>query len=324
MARSSSGFAGQAARNALLKYAPQREALQEALQTAQQTYGSTVKASRANARLTKGAINEAIPATRDIYKRADAAQQPGVTLLSSLLGNLHGVSDAQKGGNAAEVQQQLANLISQRAGAESRLQREGVAAQAGAQFAESSARGSLQNTIANLVSKNGRLSAQQGAAASAEADNLANQALDREQRENASIRSTGQKETASERAATAKGAAAATKAAKTGAVKWLTQTQHNAAKDKIQTLRQYIGSLRFHNHLTYAQAYDRILKGSPAIKNGTEVIEPARKPEADNGLTRAAADLAYFGGVGEGTVGRLHGERYAIKELGYPVYRPKK
>lgn len=335
-------WAGQAAQDAMLKFAPQRTSLAEALQTAKETYGQTVQAGNSTATLTKQATERAKPAIGQIYSKANSAQQAGVTLLNKDLAGLPGVANQYKADQAGEVQQQLANLLGARSRDESMLHQQGVAAQEGAQFNQLTARQALQKTVAGLISKSNTTSQEQGSFAATEAEKLAHEAETLEQRETASKRTAGTSEANSKR--TASTSEANSKRSQAGAeardlrkygtgggVKPLSTAQQNSGAGLIAQIRHYAGELGG-GTTPRAELVQLLSEGQPQSSharvvtiNGKQVTEhipvpkiPSFKPDV---LMSAGVDLAEKGSLSASTWSRLEKAGYNAGSLGFKKYQ---
>jgi hypothetical protein len=345
MAPSINRFASQAAQDALLKFAPVKGSLAEALQQAKEAYGSTVSAGNSTARLTEQAAKAQEPAIRQIYKGANAAQNAGVTLVNQQLANLPGVTNQYKAEQAAEAQTQLANLLGSKTRDEAMLHQSGVAAREGAQFNQTNARQALQRTLTSLLAKSNTTAQEQGAFAATETEKLAHEAEVLEQRERASERTANTSTENSKRSTStsrqnaieghrvseANSLRAHPGAA--GGVKLLSTAEMNKGATTLDAIRNYAKGLAAKG-LTRGQLVAELSNGSPAqsvgvnaagkpVKEGEKASQhikvaavPAYKPDV---LMSAALDEVLMGGISKGTVNRLHNAGYSVKALGLRV-----
>jgi hypothetical protein len=319
-------WASQAAQDALLRYNPQRTALAQQIREAGESYGNTVRAARVTGQETQRAAQRALPAIAKAYSAANAAEQPGATLVSQELA-APGVNPNLRAGASAEVQQAIANLASMRQSGEQTMIDRGVRGREGAQFAQLNAQNTLQRALSQLFSKGQTISQEQGAFAQSEAEKLAHEAETLEQRERASQRTAasakeGHQVTERGQNMTAR-TARENREAKEGkgsgkgytapGVKELTVAEHNKARDTIEQIRKEAYEIRGEKQ-NYNQA-----KGDLETPIKTKAF--SRSAYANNGLLKAGLDLAYFGGIGTGTLKQLHQEGFSIGKLGYPVYR---
>jgi hypothetical protein len=328
-----SRWASQAALDTLLRFNPQRQQLAEQIKEAQQNYGAQVSAGRTTAKETEASVQRALPLLSQAYSAAGAAAQPGATLVSQALAALP-ASDAQYRTNqAAMAAQTVANLAKAGASARTTMLERGTRAREGAQFSQLSAQQTLAKTLQQLFGKQRGLSEEAGAFAQSEAEKLAHEAETLEQRETASKRTAasaeaghktterGQNITAQtaregreQKAREAKGKPGAKQTAP--GVKEATPDQTNKAREDIEKMRHEAYYVRrMGQNMNYEQA-------NQALQNNVKTKAFTRAGYANSGKLRAALDLAYFGGVGEGAIGQLHGEGYGLGRLGYPRYEP--
>jgi hypothetical protein len=323
-----SRWARQAALDTVLRFNPQRQALSEQIAQAKQTYGATVKAGRGTAQETEASVKRALPLLTQAYSGAGAAMQPGVSLVSQQLAALPPEAAQYRANQAASAQTMLANLAQAGAAAKAQMLERSTRAREGAQFSQQSAQRVLSETLKQIFGRQQALQGEAGAFAQSEAEKLANEAEGRrvtERGQNLTAASAragrrvterGQNITA-QTAREGREAKAADKAAKEakerakGKGEWLTPVEHNKARDEIETIRNlafgYRGQKQNYNQAK--QILETKLKNRPAYPY--------------SGRLKAGLDLAYFGGVGTGTAGLLHGEKLNLGKLGYPIYRPQ-
>lgn len=327
MAPSSGRWRNRAALDAALKFGPQRTALHEAAEEAQNNYRQTVRSGNSAAQQTRLAAANAQPQVEHAYAGAGAAQSAGATLVSKALAGLPGVADQFKGDQASEVQQQIANLAAARARDLGLLQQQGVAAQAGAQFNQQNARSSLAQALGQLVRKSQSLAGEQGDFTAAESDKLQAEAEKLAQSERQSTRTAStsranskegnaQQERASERSAATSRANSREHgkggSATVNGVKILTGGEHAKARGLIAAQQGLAGKLFAHG-LERQQVRQELERGAKP-KNAPQIPRYA----ADE-LMAAALDNAQFGHITRGTLGRLHAAGYSVKELGLTV-----
>lgn len=348
-APSANRFASQAAQDALLKFAPVKSSLAEALREAKETYGSTVSAGNSTARLTEQAAKAQEPAIQKIYQGANAAQNAGVTLVNQQLANLPGVTNQYKAEQASEAQTQLANLLGAKTRDESMLHQSGVAAKEGAQFNQTNARQTLQKTLTGLLSKSNTTAQEQGAFAATETEKLAHEAETLEQRERASQRSSStsaennQRSTSTSRQNAIEGhktsEANSIRSHPTGpgGVKQLSTSSQDKGASTISEIRNLTKTFA-QTGLSRAEIVKKLSSGRTAqtvavygeTKNGEPITEPkvpgekatnhvkigAIKAYTPDVLMSAALDEVLLGGVQRGNVNRLHNAGYSVKALG--------
>jgi hypothetical protein len=323
----------------MLKFAPQRSSLMAALQQAQETYGSTVRAGNSTAALTQQAAQQALPQIGQIYSKAGAAQQAGTTLLSKDLAGLGSSPslDQYKADQAGEVQQQLANLLGAKTRDEGMLANAGTAAREGAQFNQTQARSVLQKTLQTLLSQGNAAAQEQGSFAATEAEKLAHEAETLQQRERSSERSASTSEANSKRSsATSEADSIRAHPSGAGGVKPLSTAQINAGATTVSSIRNYARSLAAKG-LTRAQLVAELSTGSPGqsigvnaagkpVKEGEKALQhikvpavPAYKPEV---LMSAALDEALMGHLSKNTEDRLTRAGYSIKQMGLKPSEP--
>lgn len=327
MAVASSGrWQSRAALDAALKFSPQRSALRESALEARENYANTVGAAKAAATLTQRATMAAKPQIQQIYAGAGAAQQAGTTLVSQALAQLGAGADPFKAAGATESAQQLANLGAASARDQAMLHQQGVAARAGAQFAQTNAQATLQKAIRAIFSKNQSLGAEQGAFAASEAENLAHEAEKLEQSERQSQRTAAtsranavegnaQQERGSQRTAQT----AREKAAAKGTKPYLqSPDKQQQAASRIDTLKA-LAEAGFKEGHNRGQVLSELTTDRPSLKLGTGGTLPGRKGYAPDVLMSAALDVAEFGGVSQHTLQRLHERGYSVQHIGVPV-----
>lgn len=328
-------FLSQAAQDAILKFAPQRTALSEALQTARENYGSTVHAGNVTAGLTQGAVSRALPRIGQIYSKADSAQQAGTTLLNADLAKLPGVASNYKADQIGEVAQQLSNLLGARSRDEAQLVNTGVQARAGAQFNQTNARAALEKTVAGLISKSNTTSQEQGAFAATEAEKLAHEAETLQQRERASQRTAAS--TAAGHRVTERGQNLTRQSAReahgaggaSGAVKPLTASENAKAGEQLYSILNYAKGFASHG-LGRGEILQKLVSGRAAqtvgvnakgdpVGEGEKAVQhvklgavPQFKPDV---LMSAALDLALGGEISRHTQHRLESAGYNLGAL---------
>lgn len=333
-----SRWASQAALDALLRYNPQRAALREQIREAGENYGNTVRAGRVTAKETEASAQRALPQIAQAYSKADAATGAGATLVSSGLAALPG-QDSYKAGQLGEVQQQIANLAKARASSTTAMLDRGVRAREGAQFSQLNAQSTLTRALQTLFNKGQTLSQEQGAFTQSQAEKLAHEAEGLEQQERASQRSANTSRSNAQLGAstTIRGQNMTAQSSAEGraqkkwehehpnkkgggnetapGVKEQSVQAHNSARSTIETIRREAYEIRGQRR-QYGQAKDYLEHAVP-----TEKGETGRAAHPYNGLLKAGLDLAYYGGLGAGTIKQLHSEGFGVGKLGYPVYK---
>lgn len=324
-----SPWASQAAKDALLKYAPQQSVLQRLMREAEEGYKSTVAGGAGTARETIQSVRESTPAVARIYAGANAAQQAGTSLLGKDLAALPNVANSIKAGSVNEAAQQLANLNASRTQALTDLQGRKVQAAEGAQFAQQNAAGVLRKELTKLFGKSQELAGEQGSFAATEQEKLAHEAEKLQQSERQNLRSVGQREKSSERSAAVRRETAAGRAG--GG--YLKLSEQNEAADTVAAIKELAS--KYASHWQKAgHPYERshlveiLSEGSPSEEVGTgrknsegkEVKEklPAIPAYTPNVLMSAALDVVEHGYLTPGTQQRLQHAGYSVHALGLP------
>src|SRR5215831_16317013 len=171
-----SRWARQAALDTLLRFNPQRQALTEQIAQAKGTYGATVKAGRGTAQETEASVKRALPLLTQAYSGANAAMQPGVSLVSQALAALPPEAAQYRANQAASAQTMLANLAQAGAAAKAQMLERSTRAREGAQFSQQSAQRVLSETLRQIFGRQQALQGEAGAFAQSEAEKLANEA----------------------------------------------------------------------------------------------------------------------------------------------------
>ena len=331
-----SGFASQAAEDAILKFAPVKTSLSEALQTAKENYGSTVAAGNNTATLSARAAQAALPKISEIYKGATAAQNSGATLVSQALANLSPAANLYKGEQAAEVQQELANLMKSKTSDESALVNDQVAAREGAQFNQLNAQQALQKTVAGLISKSHTTAQEQGAFAATEAEKLAQESEKLATSERNNARTTAASEannirtTSTSRANSAEHYGSGPKAT-------TSETTHAASiissirSEAKQLAGEGLNRAALVAELTKATGAKSLTVYGPngeftqpqkTGEKGTHISIPGQKAYAPDVFMSAALDEALGGHLSKNTEDRLVQQGYSIKALGLHPWEP--
>lgn len=195
-------FASEAALASLLKFAPQREALRDLGQEAEQNFGQAVRAGVSAGRLGVQAVGQAIPEVRGIYNRAqtNAANSRGLTNQVLAQGSAprdQGYRDASAMLNQRAEEQ----LQQERASALRNLQAERVAAATGPLFTANAAREQLARELTKIGQKQNQIGLSQGSYAAEEANKLARENRKEEGAEARSLRTLAGEEERSKRTA---------------------------------------------------------------------------------------------------------------------------
>jgi hypothetical protein len=332
-------FASQAKQDAALAFGSKRSALSEALEEAKGQYGSALASGRTSARLTQQAVGHALPSVDKIYAGAQGAQEAAAARTAGVLGSLphDPVLDAYRATQAGEGQTQLTNLLAAGAREHSRLEGLGTAAQAGAQFDESSARNTLQKAVTGILAKKQQVSGEEGLFAASETQKLAREAQEAEAKERQAIRSAETSEAGSirsnetsranaeegnaqqERASKRSAATAGSKARGGLPPGYQTADKQDQAAEKINTIKStaYQRYLKAHPHMTRTELAGRLERGidSKALK----------VPSFNKGpLLNAALDEVEHGFVTRQTVKELHDRGYSVKSLALKTVSPQK
>lgn len=356
-----SRWASQAALDAFLRFNPQKQALQEQIAQANQAYKASVAAGAGTAKDTEASVRASIPALQAAFAQAKAATAPTTTLVSQQLAQLPGDTAQYRANQAAAGQTFLANLAASGASAQKTMLERIPRAREGAQFNQLSAHNQLIQQLGQIFGRQQNLGAEAGAYAQGVAEKLEAEAEGRrvteqghrETRESAREGHQDVRQTAAEnrqqRAETAKEGREAREAiaaegnrnrreiaqekgrgGKSGrgftapGVETQSPDAHNKARDNIENIRREAYEYR-NEHRNYNQAKEDLEHPVPSsVKNKagkTIQTGEGRKAYPYNAQLKAGLDLAYFGGVGEGTAGLLHNEGFGVGRLGYPIYK---
>jgi hypothetical protein len=339
-----SRFADDAALQALVRYGPEETGLKALAQQARADYGVSVRQAQTTGDLTLAAAKEAIPGVAKIYDSAGLAQARTASLVSPELAALTGPGAAtlQRGG-ALEVAQQLGNLRASKASALEDLTTRQVAARQGQQFGVLAARQKFTQDMAKILGQSQGLRQQKGAFTASTLNALEQAALGRAvtkrgqdktaEAAKARVRATkrGQDLSHQDRVASLnQRAAAAAKNTLPGGQKLNTAAMHGRVADQVRSLQAVIQEHKG-DYKSRAELAHDLLVGVPAstLKKGT--IDPnTGKPLAadihDPGIPKApsqlalqaALDIAYNGGVSNGTARALHQRGFSVGVLGLP------
>ena len=336
-----SRFAEDAALQAIVRYEPEESGLKALAQQARADYGVSVRQAQNTGDLTLAAAKEAIPGVAKIYDSAGLDQARTASLVSPELAALTGPAAAvmQRGG-ALEVAQQLGNLRASKAAALEDLTTRQVAARQGQQFGILNARQKFTADMAKILGQTQSLNRQKGAFTASTLNSLEQAFLGRR------LTARGQDKTAESaaagRAVTRRGQdlshadrvadrkAKATKDAKTtlpGGIKLNSRAMHGTVADQVKSMEGWIREHRDDYGSRHEMARD-LLNGVPGStitdpKTGAKVKDPG-VPKAPSQLAlQAALDVAFGGGVSNGTAKALHQRGYSVGILGLPSgYKP--
>lgn len=316
--------------NARLRYAPQRQALAAAVQEARAEHQAAIAGAQSEARLNQNAVQHAVPNVQGIYQRAQDSSGQMHTQLAAALAALPGVAPFQAAAGT-EAAQGAERTARERASAEAALGAQALAASTAPAFARTLADQHLGTTLQKILTQGNALGSQEGADI---ASNLTSEAKERakakadaakearQAREGAASRALqeaglNQKgEEGAKNRALSKWEHEHPNASSGGTVytapgvKQGTTDQHNSARDAIETIRHEAYELRHDEHVPFSQAKAELEEPVPKL----------RKAYPNDGKLKAALELAYFGGISDGTIAKLKAEGYSPKQLGYPRY----
>lgn len=327
-------WATTAQKNAVLRYAPEREALAQLTREARENYNASVQGAETTGRLTQNAVDQAKPAVSDTYDRAANSTATAQSGLSAALAALGPAATGFKAAAAAQGTQGTEKLARERANAEGDLQVQSVAASQAPAFARTLATGQLSKSLSKIFSSAQGIAGQEGEATSSEVDRLEKEARSQaltergqnitaqSDQEGHSLSRTGLAQKAQEHQEDLQVKREATGVA--GAPKPLTSKENDEGASAINQIKLFAGKVGG-GKASRAQRVAALTEGKPeqSYKEGTETIkEPARPAFKPDVLMSAALDLTEYGHLTTNTEHRLSQEGYNVERLGVPRSTP--
>lgn len=310
----------QAALESLVKYAPQRTGLNAIKGAAQEQYAASTQAGDSAAKLGVQAVKEALPEVNEGYKSALSDQQATQGRLAQVLAGLGPVANGYKAASDTEAAGARELLKDEQAHNVAGLRTQGVAAAAGAQFAQTSARATLAKELGKLFTSEKELEGQEGADQQATVNKDTENAAKLTQQENASKRSAGIDP------ATGKPIVGGKLDKQTKNL--LAPAAQDKAGGTIEQVKQLAKELRTHN-ASRAEIISTLTSGEPSVtlthnKKGKAFPNPVKVPAIPafkpDVLMSAGLDLAEYGHLQKGTQERLQKAGYSIDHLQLPSY----
>jgi hypothetical protein len=339
-ARRQPQLSSQAQINAVLRYAPQRQALAQAASEAREQHDAAIAGAQSEARLNQANVTNAAPTVQGIYDRAAGASSAARDKLASVLQGLGPSASNFQAAAATEGAQGAERTAREGAAATSALRSQSLAVAAAPAFARTLADQQLAKTLSKLVSTQQGIDSQQGLATSSE------QAREDKENRAAALTKRGQDITATSdkegHEATREGNRITAKhyanADKPGGGKPLSPDKQRGASETIRSLEGKARLLRQHglgpqqvyaeltrehpeaNHTVNVVKRDE--KGKPILNSKNEVqyeSQTTKHPKiaaSDTLLSQAAIDSVYgYGRVSKQTMEKLHKAGYSLEEL---------
>jgi len=154
--------------NAVLRYAPERQALAQAVQEARSEHESAIAGAQSEARLNANAVANAVPTEQGIYDRAQASSSAARQQLASVLSGLGGGVQPFQAAAASEGAQGAEKTARERAGAETDLHSQALATAAAPAFARTLADQHLGSALSKILASTQSVAGQEGLATSSE------------------------------------------------------------------------------------------------------------------------------------------------------------
>lgn len=342
MARPTPRLSSQAQLNAVLRYAPERQALAQAVSEARSEHNASIAGAESAAREQAGAVAAATPAVSGIYDRAQASSGQARSQLGGVLASLGTAAAPAQGAAANEAVQGAEKTARERATAETDLRSQSLATAQAPAFARTLADSQLSKTLSKIFSSAQSVAGQEGTDVAAE---LARE--DKENRQDA-LTKRGQNITATDDAASRslqqQGLSqkatehqedlAAGQYSKAGAAadkpRLLSQDKLAAAASTLREIEHEarglkgsgLGRKAIFAELTNAHGAYNVPKkdeSGDVLKNSKGEVQYEKAPSLpahDALLAEAALDSVYgYGRVSKATLAKLHNAGYSIKAL---------
>lgn len=343
--RKTSRFDTEAAAQALVRYGPQMQVLEEARRTANSNYRSAIEQAKAGEIGVRQAIDDVTPQVRDIYETAGLGALGAQSLMSKDLAGLGSVADSIKAGASLEAGATANRLRAAQAQALTGLADRRVQAASGAAVARRQAQAKLVDDLAKILGQAQSLEGQKGAFITATAGDLRNAYLERAKDKSIASAGNAQSERNSLRSAgidpdTGKpipGGKLDPKAKKGPKVtptgqKVVSGGAHGKFQDQLGQVSRIVQD-EVSSGASRAQIASDLVKGVPSvtIKKGTvdpgtgekaktDIKVPAI-PQTDELLASVALDLMFDGHVSQRNVKKLWERGFSVRQLGLPTRR---
>lgn len=333
VARRAPQLSSQAQINAVLRYAPQRQALAAAAQEARAEHDAAIAGAQSDARLNQANVTNAAPAVQGIYQRAEGAASAARQQLAAVLAGLGPAAAPFQAAAASEGAQGAEKTAREGAAQQSDLRSQSLAAAAAPAFARTLADQHLGATLSKILSTSQSLGGQEGLATSTEQARE-----DKEKRAEALTREghqiTATSDAAGHRIAEEGNQITAKHYAEAGNPNKPVLLTPDKQQEGAKTLREIEGKARAlrQGKLTAQQVYAELTTSHPEssknvikrdesgkqITNSTqyETVKYKAIEPHDALLTQAAIDSVYgYGRVSKKTLEKLHNAGYSLKEL---------
>lgn len=323
----------QAQINAVLRYAPERQALAQAVQEARSTHESDIAGAQSEARLNGAAISGAVPAVQGIYDRAAQTSSTARSTLAATLAGLGGSAAPFAAAAASEGAVGAEKTAREGAAAQTQLAAQALAAHAAPTFARTLADNRLGTTLSKILASQEGVGQQEAAATGSEIEREAKERQSRRLTERGqnitqqsdteghALTAAGQAQSAHQHAEDLQykrehpsGSAAGPTI---GGVKQLPQKEQNKAASEIARIRELaeVGLKAGHEP---GQVRERLTKGTPSV-TVEGVKTRGQTPYQPSPLLDAGLEWARYGSISQGRVKQLHAHGYSVKSLGAPV-----
>jgi hypothetical protein len=339
-ARRQPQLSSQAQINAVLRYAPQRQALAQAASEAREQHDAAIAGAQSESRLNQANVINAAPAVQGIYDRATQSSSAARAQLASVLQGLGPSAQNFQAAAATEGAQGAERTAREGAAATSALRSQSLAVAAAPAFARTLADQQLGKTLSKLLSTQQGLDSQQGLATASELEREAKEGRQealtkRGQDITAQSDQEGHEATREGNQITAKHYAAADTP---GGGKPLSADKQRGASETIRELEGKARALRQHGYGPQ-QVYAELTREHPEVNHTVNVVKRDEKGKAitnskgevqyeakttkhpkiaaaDTLLSQAAIDSVYgYGRVSKQTMAKLHKAGYSLEEL---------
>lgn len=339
MAATSPRLSSQAQINAVLRYAPERQALAQAVAEARSDHNASIAGAQSAARETAGAVAAATPAVSGIYERAQAQSAQARSQLGGVLASLGSAAAPQQGAAANEAAQGAEKTARERASAETDLRSQSLATAQAPQFARTLADSQLAGTLSKIFSSAQSVAGQEGTDVAAEIARegkenrqsaLTKRGQDITAQNDASSRSLQAQGLSQKASEHAEDIAAKQQASSVTKPRLLSQDKLAAAASTLREIEHEARGLKgaglqrnaILSELTNAhQAFNVPKKdeNGNVLKNVKGEVQYEKSPALaahDTLLAEAALDSVYgYGRVSKPTLEKLHNAGYSIKAL---------
>lgn len=322
-----------AVRNAQLRYAPQRQALAQAVQEARAEHQASIAGAQSEARLNANAVAGAVPAVQGIYSAAAGQSQAARNALAQQLASLGSAAQPFAAAAATEGAVGAERTAREGAQAQTSLRSQALAASEAPAFGRTLADSQLSKTLAKIFSSAQGVAGQESGAIGSEIDREGKEKQKerltvrgqnitaKNDMESQRLREQGLNQSASQHAEDLtykrqhpSGSAAAPTV---GGVKQLATGQQNKAASEVARIRELaeVGLQAGHEA---GQVRERLTKGTPSV-TVEGVKTRGQTPLAPGPLLDAGLEAARYGSISAERVKQLHSHGYSIKALGLPV-----